>query len=215
MEGVSLSLLKMDRVGGILDQLPLGVCIIDRKRRVHFWNRQLERWTGLTAAEAMEVDLDVRYPNLKNVAFASRIDQVFSQKTPAVYSSVFHRHFIPIPLANVPREPLMVQETHIYPLLDEDDFALITIQNVTSQAMQVKALREERKELAHARKVAEASSRVKGEFLANMSHEIRTPMTAIHGYAGILQDEWISSSTPPNRWRPSAPSSATSSTFWS
>jgi signal transduction histidine kinase/AmiR/NasT family two-component response regulator/HPt (histidine-containing phosphotransfer) domain-containing protein len=43
-------------------------------------------------------------------------------------------------------------------------------------------------ELADARNVAEAASRMKSEFLANMSHEIRTPMNGILGMTSLLLD---------------------------
>ncbi len=42
------------------------------------------------------------------------------------------------------------------------------------------------KELAEAKRVAEASVKVKRDFMANMSHEIRTPMNAIIGFTNLV-----------------------------
>ncbi|MFZ9846553.1 MAG: response regulator [Flavobacteriales bacterium] len=42
------------------------------------------------------------------------------------------------------------------------------------------------KELAEAKRLAEASVKVKQDFMANMSHEIRTPMNAIIGFTNLV-----------------------------
>ncbi len=44
-----------------------------------------------------------------------------------------------------------------------------------------------RREVEHARNMAEAANRAKGDFLAVMSHELRTPLNAIGGYAELLE----------------------------
>lgn len=49
-------------------------------------------------------------------------------------------------------------------------------------------VRDRTAELAHAKEVAETSSRAKSAFLANMSHEIRTPMNAIIGLTGLMRE---------------------------
>ena len=56
--------------------------------------------------------------------------------------------------------------------------ALVTGRSVTRSGRQ----------LADARRAAEAGSRAKSEFLANMSHEIRTPMNGVFGMAELLDD---------------------------
>ncbi|MDR2353721.1 MAG: response regulator [Deltaproteobacteria bacterium] len=54
-------------------------------------------------------------------------------------------------------------------------------QGIMTWFSDVTELRENARDLAFARDVAEDSAKAKSEFLANMSHEIRTPMNAIVG----------------------------------
>lgn len=51
----------------------------------------------------------------------------------------------------------------------------------------IRNLKTQAKQLAKAKRGAEAATQLKGEFLANMSHEIRTPLNAILGFADILE----------------------------
>ncbi|HET7594668.1 MAG TPA: sensor histidine kinase [Stellaceae bacterium] len=52
-------------------------------------------------------------------------------------------------------------------------------------------LSETVRELEHARRVAEESSRVKSQFMANMSHELRTPLNAILGFSEVIRDAHV------------------------
>jgi PAS domain S-box-containing protein len=82
-------------------------------------------------------------------------------------------------------------------MLDDEEciaFALDISERKRLEQLRVRAMELETQN----RRIQEAS-RMKSEFLANMSHELRTPLNSILGFAGLLHDGEVSTSSPQHR----------------
>jgi len=127
-----------------LDLIPLGACVVNSKLVVSAWNRTLVEWTGIPREEALGMNLAERFPGLKAARIQGRLRAVFDTGSPAVFSAAIHKHFLAVPSRHGPRGSLMVQQTQVRLLPEDPDLALITIDDVTSEASQLAALRAER-----------------------------------------------------------------------
>ncbi|EFI33295.1 diguanylate cyclase with PAS/PAC sensor [Desulfonatronospira thiodismutans ASO3-1] len=117
----------------ILNQLPLGIFILDQDMRIQFWNRIMQEWTEHDARTVIGQRLPDMYPELKQPRFEPRIQAVLDGGPPAVFSSHLHGWFIPITnrdgdkrLQNTTIASIRVQESSQWTRL-----ALVTIQDVT------------------------------------------------------------------------------------
>ena len=195
------------------DPMPFGVCIVDRDLNVHAWNTTLSAWTGVARSTALDMNLGAAYPELLTPHIQGRLNDVFAHGHSVVLSPALHRKFISLELRESTSSSKMVQKTQIRPVVGDDDYAMVIIEDVTAQFQQTENLRLERRNLleseARLRKNrdalrvvtrdAEAVNVAKSEFLANMSHEIRTPMTAILGYVDMLLHEEDIGNAPGHR----------------
>jgi PAS domain-containing protein len=128
----------------LLDLLPVGVCIIDRELNVSAWNATLAVWTGISREAALGMNLPKRFPHLAGWCFRDRLAQVFTAGTPTIFSAAFHKYFLPVP----PRQGLaasrMIQQTIVRPLGNSRQHAIVVIQDVTAQYIQMEELRSQR-----------------------------------------------------------------------
>ncbi|MCL5773032.1 MAG: response regulator [Firmicutes bacterium] len=80
-----------------------------------------------------------------------------------------------------------VKMEEVHRLLEEKAATERDLRNKLAEELREAEIRE--KELAEARRAAEAASLAKSAFVASMSHEIRTPLNAIIGMTSLLLDE--------------------------
>lgn len=163
----------------LLDQVPLGVCVLQQDLIVLFWNSSLEEWTKITRNQILGTKITERFHHFNQPQYANRLHQIFQGGPPTIFSSQLHKHIIPAPL---PQGKWRIQHTTVtsVPGLDAEEFyALLSIQDVTDVTYQIQQYR-------NLRDAALEAVRIKSQFLANMSHEIRTPMNGVLGMAELM-----------------------------
>lgn len=80
----------------ILDQVPIGIFVIDRNYIIRFWNSCLEDWTRIWHEDVLGTDIRNIYPNLKHEKYSTRFQDIFSSGTPYILSSQLNYGLFPV-----------------------------------------------------------------------------------------------------------------------
>lgn len=128
----------------------------------------MEHWSGIARHEILGMDIRQRFPQLTNMKYKRRLEQVFMRGLPAVFSSHLHKHIIPCQL---PSGSLRVQHTTVTPLKNPNElgfYALFSIQDITDltkQALKYQHMRDRALREAEERARVEATVRMLNEEL--------------------------------------------------
>jgi len=143
---------------GILDHVPVGVCVLQRDFIVLFWNQCLEDWTQIQRDSIIGKSIYEFIPNLNHPRYTSRLQDIFDGGPPAVFSSQLHKYIISSKMRD---GNLRVQHTTVTPieaLHGEGFYALFVIQDVTDLTCRIqdyRAMRDQALEELKERKRAE------------------------------------------------------------
>lgn len=159
---------------GVLDRVPMGVCVLREDFVVLFWNRCLEDWTQLDRSQILGTKISNYFPHLSEPKYASRFKQIFAGGPPSIFSSQLHKHLIPAPL---PDGQLRIQHTTITaePTDEGGYYALLSIQDVTELTQRVQDYRTMRDQA-----LAEVKERQRAEEeLRSREQQLRTLINAM------------------------------------
>jgi PAS domain S-box-containing protein len=169
---------------GILDQIPLGVCILRSDFIVLFWNRCLEDWTHLSRGQILGHKISDYFGNLNHPRYEMRLKSIFSGGPPTIFSAQLHPHFIPAYLPDGQRRIQRTTVTAIPGLTEGDYYALLSIQDITELSQQVQDYRKMRD-----RALAEVQERQRAEAtLRSQEEQLQAVFDAVPGFVS-----WINS----------------------
>lgn len=154
----------------VLNNIPLGAFVLSEDLTVVFWNTCMELWTETPGAAVTGRKITSIYPHLDHVKYKGRLEGVFVSRTPAIFSSLLHKYFIPIYQKN--GEP-RAQLTTITPMTGKDGhtLALVTIQDVTELNDRLRAYRDMRDK---ALKEIEERKRLEERLRYDATHDLLT-----------------------------------------
>lgn len=154
-------------------------------------------WTGISVPQAINVPLTDLFPTVGESRYLYRLADVFTSGLPATFSAAFHRHFLPVPARQGLKCAHMIQETEIRRLPDQKNRALITIQDVSHQYVQLEELKRERLDLIRTRdELAQTNTELLSrnqelhEFTYVASHDLQEPLRSITSLAGWLNEDY-------------------------
>lgn len=179
----------------VLELLPIGALVIDSEMRIVEWNRTLVEWTGIPQERAVGAILTTLFPHLADRRYQERLTQVFSSGFPATYSASLHRHFLPVPARHGLDCDLMIQQTNVRPLPQQLGLALITIQDVSFQYIQLDQLKKERSDLVRKQELIDlmnqqlvAQNGELDDFTRMVSHDLQQPLRTITSFGELLSE---------------------------
>ncbi len=184
----------------IFDNVPIGICIIDKDYNVLFWNTHLEDWTKINKEDIIGNSLFTFYPSFNRFIHRSRIDGIFAGGPPVIFSPQFHKDIF-YSIDSTDNDRVFYITINSGPGLDNNSkIAIFSIKDVTELALRIKSyrlMRDQALEEVEQRKIAESKLlesekqlkelvATKDKFFSIIAHDIKNPLAIFLNISELL-----------------------------
>ncbi|ALO34444.1 hypothetical protein CMT41_06725 [Colwellia sp. MT41] len=191
-----MATLSNDILYASLNQLSVGIIIIDKQQRLVFFNQWVSDYAGKSLAENQGKYLGLVFKKYQDSRLSDACESALTLGLPARLSNTFNPTPLPLYQKNAlgDETALIQQQISVKKIAVESASPLcqIVIDNVTHTVKKEQTLQKLADENKLQQQKAEVANRSKSEFLANMSHEIRTPINGVLGMLTLLADTELS-----------------------
>ncbi len=156
----------LDSINRMMDEIPIGIAIVDETYRVCYLNKMLRLTCGLNRKMIEEGATIFDITAIKNINLADSITNALEQEREI-------------------REEIKVSFKGKEYWIDVR--TIPRMKSISGKRMVMQIITEQT-ELYELKRKADSANVAKSRFLSSMSHEIRTPINAILGYAQLLQE---------------------------
>lgn len=115
----------------MLDHVPIGVCVVDSDDKIRFWNRCMEDWSGIDREFIVNTELAGNFPCFGELWYRSRIQSVFKDGLPIIFSAQLHKNLFPLFLSNGGMRLQHTTVTAVPKTGGDGFFALFAVEDVT------------------------------------------------------------------------------------
>jgi len=173
-----------------LNDLSLGVIIIDQKQHIVFYNQWIKEHSALSDNKDVGCNIADVLEGFRDSRLSDACAEAVTLGLPSKLSNTFN----PTPLALFKKRHIGDNNYRIQQQISIKNIRIgqaeslceILIHDVSSSVKKELMLKKLADENKKQQLKAELANRTKSQFLANMSHEIRTPMNGVLGMLNLL-----------------------------